>query len=234
MNIAYVNHKRALGFWFGTTDNSVIRWSEGRARKRWEKEAVLGLLTNCVTRSCYITKRRAGLLWLKVITILREVWSPLMTERFLDRQREGGWWELRFGHFCRNFAQISHKGGFAATAKWASLSEGLNVPAELAWGELLGNYHADERKCLTYDPPWVAKCAWVGGCWCIREGGRKPEKRSNIKRNWLCNWWFDISCLNDYYIHRGDTVREEQSRALRRVVAFQGRGKRAEKKALLK
>lgn len=50
-----------------------------------------------------------------------------MTERFMGRRREIG-----FGHFCRNFARISRKGGFAATARWASLSEGLNVPAELA------------------------------------------------------------------------------------------------------
>lgn len=87
--------------------------------------------------------------------------------------------------------------------------EGLNARAAAAWGEVLGNYHADKQKCLTYDPRWVAKCVSVGGCWCIR---KKDRKRRNIKPNWLCNCWFDISCLNDYYIHGGDSVREEQSR----------------------
>lgn len=56
-----------------------------------------------------------------------------MTERFLDRRRANKEMEeLRFAHFCRNFARISRKGGCAATAKWASLSKGLDVLAELA------------------------------------------------------------------------------------------------------
>lgn len=70
----------------------------------------------------------------------------------------------------------------------------------------------------------------MGGCWCIR---KKDRKRRNIKPNWLCNCWFDISCLNDYNIHGGDSVREEQSRVQTWGCVW-GRWKEGEKERVFK
>lgn len=120
--------------------------------------------------------------------------------------------------------------GPVAQCRSASQTGGFKC-ASSSRGEVLGNYHADKQKCLTYDPRWVAKCVSVGGCRCKQ---KKERKRRNIKPNWLCNCWFDISCLNDYYIYGGDPVRKEQSQVQRRVVAFEGGGKKATKEKLLK
>lgn len=104
--------------------------------------------------SCYITKRKARLLRLKVITILHEVCSLLMTERFRT-DREGVKGKAGESSFCPLLLQfrcsrtrIFRQGGLssaktqsdAAAAKWASgtaqeahlKQEGLNARAAAA------------------------------------------------------------------------------------------------------